>query len=331
MEITDVRLRLVRSPSSPLKAYCTITLEDAFVVRDLKVVEGANGLFVAMPSRKVMIPCVTCGYKNPVRANFCNECGTRIDPNAGERDPNGRERLHQDIAHPINSTVREQVQQRVIEAYLAEIEGGGTAAEGEPEGEVEEREESVSEYDALIADLRKGAPERAPAYAGRPQHGPRRDGGPGGHERRDDRRDDRRGGGDRGRGRGEGRDNRRGQGASGPGGRGGHRGHGGRGPGAFSDRPQRTEERAPATHLTPAPAARQAYPPPEAEQEEVRDADAFGAGLLGEEVAAPQRPVAEPVRREEREEVPQSRQSPPPAPAKEEREEPEEAFGAGLF
>lgn len=57
MEITNVGVRLVTRASDRLKAFCTITIDDSFVVRDLKVVDGPNGLFVAMPSRKRMQRC----------------------------------------------------------------------------------------------------------------------------------------------------------------------------------------------------------------------------------------------------------------------------------
>ena len=53
MEITEVRVKLMEEAGERLQAFCSITLDDAFVVRDLKIIEGATGPFVAMPSRKL--------------------------------------------------------------------------------------------------------------------------------------------------------------------------------------------------------------------------------------------------------------------------------------
>jgi stage V sporulation protein G len=85
MNITDVRIRKV-SNEGRMKAIVSITIENAFVIHDVRVVDGNNGLFVAMPSRKTP---------------------------AGE---------FRDIAHPINSTTRERIQSEVLEAYRRELE-----------------------------------------------------------------------------------------------------------------------------------------------------------------------------------------------------------------
>ena len=58
MEITEVRLFLKDGNDKKLKAYATITIDNAFVVRNVKVIEGNKGLFVAMPSRKIKESCV---------------------------------------------------------------------------------------------------------------------------------------------------------------------------------------------------------------------------------------------------------------------------------
>ncbi len=84
MHVTDVRVRKVLSEGK-MKAIVSVTLDDAFVVHDVKVVEGQNGLFVAMPSRRM---------------------------------PDGEFR---DIAHPINSSAREVIQGAVLEAYEQNI------------------------------------------------------------------------------------------------------------------------------------------------------------------------------------------------------------------
>ena len=80
MKITDVRVRKV-AKEGKMKAVVSITLDDIFVVHDIKVIEGDKGLFIAMPSRK-----------------------------SGEGE-------YRDIAHPINSETREWVQKVILEAY----------------------------------------------------------------------------------------------------------------------------------------------------------------------------------------------------------------------
>lgn len=120
MEITEVRLKLMDEPGERLKAFCSITFDDAFVVRDLKIIEGTNGPFVAMPSRKLTAHCPNCRCKNHLRAAFCNQCGTRLRESLTLRDEEGRAKLYADIAHPINSACRELIQERVIAAFAGE-------------------------------------------------------------------------------------------------------------------------------------------------------------------------------------------------------------------
>jgi len=84
MDITDVRVRKVNAEGK-MKAVVSVTFDNAFVVHDVKVVEGTNGLFVAMPSRKT---------------------------------PEGEFR---DIAHPISSAAREVIQTAVLKAYQEAI------------------------------------------------------------------------------------------------------------------------------------------------------------------------------------------------------------------
>ena len=84
MQITDVRVRKVEKEGK-LKAVVSITIDDEFVVHDIKVIDGETGLFIAMPSRTA---------------------------NDGE---------YRDIAHPINSGTREQLQELILERYHAEL------------------------------------------------------------------------------------------------------------------------------------------------------------------------------------------------------------------
>ena len=92
MKITDVRVRHVSSDSR-LKGVVTITFEDAFVVHDIRVIEGENGLFVAMPSKKM--------------------------PNGGFRD----------IAHPIHSDMRKQIEESIIKAYKETLDNEALASD----------------------------------------------------------------------------------------------------------------------------------------------------------------------------------------------------------
>lgn len=81
MQITDVRVRKVVAKEGKLKAVVSITIDDEFVVHDIKVIEGEKGLFIAMPSRKAT---------------------------DGE---------YRDIAHPITSSTRDKIQKLILEKY----------------------------------------------------------------------------------------------------------------------------------------------------------------------------------------------------------------------
>lgn len=122
MNITEVRIKLMDEPGERLRAFCSITFDDCFVVRDLKIIEGASGLFVAMPSRKLTAHCGKCGMKNHLRANYCNQCGGKLAEGRVVKDADGRTKLYADIAHPINSSCREMIQNRVVSEYDAECE-----------------------------------------------------------------------------------------------------------------------------------------------------------------------------------------------------------------
>jgi stage V sporulation protein G len=118
--ITEVRIKLMEDNNERLQAFCSVTFGDAFVVRDLKIIEGTKGSFVAMPSRKLTDRCHGCGCKNHLRARFCNQCGSKLDEDRANRDTDGRAKLHADIAHPINSACREVIQSAVLKAYQEE-------------------------------------------------------------------------------------------------------------------------------------------------------------------------------------------------------------------
>lgn len=122
VEITEVRIKLMSVPNDKLRAFCSITIDNNFVIRDLKVIEGTKGPFVAMPSRKLTERCLRCGGKNHHRASYCNDCGSKLLPEKNAREVAGRMKLHADIAHPINSRCREFVQRRILERFALEVE-----------------------------------------------------------------------------------------------------------------------------------------------------------------------------------------------------------------
>jgi stage V sporulation protein G len=87
MEITEVKVFPV--DEEKLKAYITIVLDNCFVVRDLKIISGTTGLFVAMPSKR------------------------------------RKDGSFKDIAHPLNQSTREVMEKTILDAYLAEIKNPG--------------------------------------------------------------------------------------------------------------------------------------------------------------------------------------------------------------
>lgn len=122
MEITEVRVKMVANKDDRLKGFCSMTLDNEFVVRDVKVIEGTNGLFVAMPSRKMSDHCNQCGGKNHLRARYCNNCGATLAENRAKEDVKGRMKLHADIAHPINAECRKKIQETIVAAFEEELE-----------------------------------------------------------------------------------------------------------------------------------------------------------------------------------------------------------------
>ena len=126
MQITEVRIKLMdqffeQNGNERLHAFGSITFDNTFVVRDLKIIEGPKGLFIGMPSRKLTDRC-RCGTKNPLRSRYCTNCGRQLDEHRAIRGADGRAKLHADIAHPINQACRAMIQNAVLEEYHAECE-----------------------------------------------------------------------------------------------------------------------------------------------------------------------------------------------------------------
>jgi len=168
--ITEVRIKLMEdhNENERLQAFCSVTFDNAFVVRDLKIIEGTKGSFVAMPSRKLTDRCLQCGCKNHLRARFCNQCGGKLDEDRATRDADGRAKLHADIAHPINSACREVIQSAVLKSYQEERERskqpGYTSNYEDFEAEYEDT------YTQVIGELNAGGRTE---YRNHPAHGPR--------------------------------------------------------------------------------------------------------------------------------------------------------------
>lgn len=119
VEITEIRIKLMESSEDRLRAFCSITIDQSFVVRDLKIIDGSHGPFVAMPSRKLTGHCNRCGSKNHLRASYCNQCGAKVHSSSHADSP---QKLYADVAHPINSDCREMIQNAVINEFNAELQ-----------------------------------------------------------------------------------------------------------------------------------------------------------------------------------------------------------------
>jgi stage V sporulation protein G len=124
MEITEVRISLRDNPQTRLKAYATVTFDNCFVVRNVKVIEGKSGLFVAMPSQKPKTSCSKCRSKNDLTSRFCVQCGASLPKISNHPNPHpmgeheaSEAVAHRDIAHPITVEFRQYLQKKVIDAY----------------------------------------------------------------------------------------------------------------------------------------------------------------------------------------------------------------------
>ncbi|MCX5681816.1 MAG: septation protein SpoVG family protein [Candidatus Omnitrophica bacterium] len=133
MEITEVRVFLKDGQDKKLKAYATVTFDNCFVVRNIKVIHSANGLFIAMPSRKMKFSCPKCNFKNEMGSKFCNHCGATLPvvvPDATAK-PKDAKTDHRDIAHPVTKEFRDYLQKKVLDAYEQQAVKGDSS---EPQG-----------------------------------------------------------------------------------------------------------------------------------------------------------------------------------------------------
>jgi stage V sporulation protein G len=122
MKITETRIFIKEGQDKKLKAYATVTFDDAFVVRNIKVIQGVAGVFIAMPSRKIKYPCSKCSFKNEVGSKYCNQCGAELKPVSDEELERDAKADHRDIAHPISQQFRNYLQSEILKAYHLETE-----------------------------------------------------------------------------------------------------------------------------------------------------------------------------------------------------------------
>jgi stage V sporulation protein G len=122
VKITEVRVRLLETKNDRLRAVCSVTFDNVFVIKDIKIIRGDKGIFVAMPSRKLADKCPSCRSKNHLRAHFCSECGERLASREIPVDEEKRPKLHADIAHPVSAECRRDLQARILAAYDVELE-----------------------------------------------------------------------------------------------------------------------------------------------------------------------------------------------------------------
>ena len=144
MEITEIRIFLKEGQDKKLKAYTTVTFDNAFVVRNIKVIQGSNGLFIAMPSRKMKHSCSKCNFKNEGGSKFCNQCGASIQGEYQRGEGMDAKSEHRDIAHPITQQFREYLQTNILEAFSKETSQAGGSRSSEP-GNSSERASSEAD------------------------------------------------------------------------------------------------------------------------------------------------------------------------------------------
>ena len=115
-QITDVKISLNSDERGKLKAIATMTLDNVFVVKDIKVIDGKRGLFVAMPCSQVTEKCPRCRVKNPINSRYCTNCGKAF-PNNKKISFNSRREDYRDIAHPICKDCRDYIESVILGAY----------------------------------------------------------------------------------------------------------------------------------------------------------------------------------------------------------------------
>lgn len=115
-QITKVRISLNSDGKGKLKAIASMILDDVFVVKDIKIIDGKKGLFVAMPSAQITERCPKCKTKNPVHSRFCSNCGKAF-LNQKKISLIRQKEDYRDIVHPICKDCREYIESVIVSAY----------------------------------------------------------------------------------------------------------------------------------------------------------------------------------------------------------------------
>lgn len=155
MNVTEVRMQLVQQPENgkrrptQIKAFCSVTLDRLLVIHNVKVIEGPGGFFISFPSVPVTDKCPFCRRRNALTARFCCACGAQLDSNRGKSPcgqchgdcyvGEGKDRrrcrrcggsglvtLYSDVAHPINTGLRDRFEDAILDAYWREVDHPGS-------------------------------------------------------------------------------------------------------------------------------------------------------------------------------------------------------------
>ncbi len=119
MRVTTVRIRMTHPEilqRDNVEAFCTAIIDDALAVRDIKIIRGKKGAFMAMPSRKKTERCKNCGCKNRFCAKFCGECGDNL-PFVTLTDD---ESPYADVVFPVSSAARKILEDAIMDSYRQE-------------------------------------------------------------------------------------------------------------------------------------------------------------------------------------------------------------------
>jgi len=113
MQITSIKIFLRNSFNNKLKAFASVVFSDVFVVKNIKIIEGEQGLFVAMPSIENKGPCPKCNHKNIVHSKYCSDCGSELPFTSGKDDK-------RDLVYPVRQFFRKYLEVKILEAYKLE-------------------------------------------------------------------------------------------------------------------------------------------------------------------------------------------------------------------
>ena len=132
MEITEIRIYPLDATHGhgKLKGFCDLVFDDVFKVRGLRIIQGPEQLFVAMPSKQRTDHCVACDHKNRVLDCYCGGCGIKLPRNRIPFDGEGRPLIFCDVVHPITSEFRYVIERAVIRFYLDQSQEMLRIAEG---------------------------------------------------------------------------------------------------------------------------------------------------------------------------------------------------------